>query len=116
MGQPGSVGFMFEHVGKVVGRGGESGEEKILGVMDLPGVVDVTEEAGEIIVVTDSKELAAVTNGIEGLGMEIVSSELVMKPHDLMPVEGDKEEAVLGFLEKLEDNDDVQRVFTNADV
>lgn len=114
----GAVSYMFERVGeiKVVTKGGVKDDE-LLELIDL-GVKDVEEFLEENIqrylVYTESSELNTMGTKITQAGFRVEGQELVYKPTVLVEIK-DKEEAekVLDFVERLEELDDIQKVYTN---
>jgi YebC/PmpR family DNA-binding regulatory protein len=121
MANPGAVSYMFEKVGeiRVKGKGGDM-EEELLELIDL-GASDVEDFLDDgtqkYLVYTESSELNTMGIKITQAGYGIESQELVMKPTTLQTIT-DKElaEKVMNFAEKLEDQADTQKVFSNFDI
>jgi YebC/PmpR family DNA-binding regulatory protein len=118
---PGSVGYMFDRKGeiKLKSKNGDHDEE-LLDLIDLGAeeVEDFEEESmKKFLVYVNVSELNNVSTKITQSGYEVESSEIIYKPNMTTEVK-DKEtaEKVLSFAEKLEDNDDVQKVFANFDI
>ncbi len=117
----GSVVYMFDRKGeiKVKGKGGNM-EEEMLELIDL-GAEDVEdyneENIQKYLVYTESSELNTMGNKITQAGFGVESQELVYKPNILAEIK-DPETAkkVLEFAERLEDLDDVQKVYANFDI
>lgn len=118
----GSVSYMFERKGeiKVRGKGGDKDEE-MLELIDL-GAEDVEdylyENLQKYLVYTEATNVAEVSNKITQAGYGVVESqELVYKPTAMVEI-NDQESAkkVLDFTEKLENLDDVQKVFANFNI
>ncbi len=110
----GAVAYMFKRVGeiRVKNKGGNS-EDEMLELIDL-GAEDVEENMQEYLVYTQSPEFNTMGTKITQAGYGIVSQAVVMKPTILMQI-SDPETAkkVLDFIEKLEELDDVQKVYDN---
>lgn len=106
----GAVSYMFERVGelRVEGKGG-SIEDEMLELIDL-GAKDIQ----GYLVYTEASNLTEVGNKITQAGYGVESQGLVYKPTILVEIK-DNEEAskVLDFVEKLEESDDIQKVYTN---
>ncbi len=121
LGNLGSVAYMFDKVGeiKVTSKGG-SVEDEELELIDL-GAEDVEEyqegEAQRYLVYTQSPELNTMSTKITQANFPIESAELVYKPNITVEIK-DKELAnkVIGFTERLEDLNDIQRVSANFDI
>lgn len=121
LGGSGSTAYMFSAKGeiKVVSKGGSSEDEMLelidLGAKDVEDYID--ENIQSYLVSVEGSELTTMSNKITQAGYEVESQELVMKPNILQPIT-DKELArkVIEFTEKLEDNEDVQKVYANMDI
>ncbi len=121
MGGVGSVAYMFDRKGelRVDSKGGDHDEE-LLELIDS-GAEDVEdyEEEGikKYLVYVDVHELNEVNKKISEAGFKVESHEIVHKPNILTEIK-DKETAdkVFAFMEKLEDHDDVQKVYANFEV
>jgi YebC/PmpR family DNA-binding regulatory protein len=118
----GAVAYMFDKKGeiRVKGKGEKEKDEEMLELIDL-GAEDVEdyEESGiqKYLVYAESGQAAQMSNKITQCGYDIESQDLVMKPNIAQTIT-DKEtaEKVLNFSEKLEDHDDIQKVFSNFDI
>lgn len=117
----GSVVYMFDRKGeiKIKSKGGSS-EDEILELIDL-GAEDVEDyiedNIQKYLVYTESSELNTMGNKITQAGYGLESQELVYKPNVLVPI-NDRETAkkVLDFTGRLEELDDVQKVYANFDM
>jgi YebC/PmpR family DNA-binding regulatory protein len=121
LGNSGSTAYMFDKKGeiRVVSKGGNH-EDELLELIDL-GAEDVEEydedNMHKYLVYTESPELNTMGNKITQVGYKVESVELTMKPNVLVDIhDKDMVEKVLNFAEKLEDNDDIQKVFANFDI
>lgn len=121
LGANGSTAYMFKKVGeiKIASKGGTSDEE-ILEIIDA-GAEDVEEynEDGSLkyLVYTDPTTFSQVSKTLKELGFDVEHAEVIMKPTILTEVtEKEKADKVLAFTEKLESNDDIQKVYANFDI
>ncbi len=120
LGGPGSTAYMFDKKGELrVKSRGLSVEEEMLEFIDL-GAEDVEdfEEDGQryYLVYTQSSELNTMGNKITQTGYTVESQELVMKPNLTVQVDTDEGiEKVVNFIDKLEEHDDIQKVFVNLE-
>jgi len=114
---PGAVAYNFVSRGQILVKKEEKEEEQILALMDIDGVEDViNKEEGIVKVLTKGKKLMFVRKAILNNGFEIVSSSLVMVPQNLFSVnDSEKKQKIIDFLERLENHQDVQDIFTNLD-
>ncbi len=120
----GSVAYMFDRIGEIRVKLQESRvksqDEEMLELIDL-GAEDVEDSSAEeergYLVYVQSPKLNTMSTKIIQAGYEVESSEIVYKPNTLVQIT-DKETAqkVLDFTEKLEDNEDVHKVYANFDI
>jgi transcriptional/translational regulatory protein YebC/TACO1 len=76
-----------------------------------------TPDAGAIVVTTEPADLEAVRRALSAAGYEADSAELSMEPTTKVEIVEEKAaKAVLSFMERLEDLDDVQNVYANFDL
>jgi YebC/PmpR family DNA-binding regulatory protein len=109
--EKGSVAFQFKHVGYIRVEG--ASEDILLQVLDA-GAEDATEEEGDTIVYTDPKQLAAVRDAINGMGLKIKEAELTYEPNTTVEITDEATEGkVMRVMEALEDLDDVVATHTN---
>lgn len=114
LGIQGSVAFQFERVGQIFVEKGENPEERELQLIDL-GVEDVQEVEDGIEVYTKPEELYKTKEQIESSGIEVKESELVYRPKTMMVLDESDPitDKAIRLLETLDENDDVQKVYTN---
>ncbi len=121
LGSTGSTSHMFDKKGeiKVKGKGG-SVEDEIFELIDLGAedVEDFSEEGSQkYLVYTHSTKLNEVSKNITQSGFSIDSSEIVFQPNIHIEITDQAvAQKVIDFTEKLEDQDDVQKVFANFDI
>ena len=90
-------------------------DELILELIDF-GVedeYDEDEEEGSITIYGDPKSFAQIQNHLEEQGFDVVGAEFTYVPNDVKDVTPEQREAIDKMVEKLEDFDDVQTVYTN---
>jgi YebC/PmpR family DNA-binding regulatory protein len=114
LGETGSVGWMFEERGLIEVDPQRLGEDELTERALVDGVIDVR-FAESTEVVTEPARLMAVKDALETAGLRITSAELVMEAKQTSRPSGEQTSAVVTFLEALEDHEDVQRVYSNAD-
>ena len=116
MGTEGSVAFQFKHVGQLIFAPGTS-EDKVMEVALEAGADDViTDDDGAIEVLTDPAQFEAVKNALEAAGLAPEVAEVTMRPENTIDLTGDDAARMQKLLDMLEDLDDVQDVFHNANV
>jgi len=113
---PGAVSFNFEPKGFLVIKKDKNAEEQMLALIDL-GVEDIEETSDGIEVYVEATILSQTKEKLEKNGFKINSMELVQKPKNYQSITGEKKaNKILSFLETLEKNEDVQKVFANFDI
>jgi YebC/PmpR family DNA-binding regulatory protein len=113
-----TVAWQFEQKGVIsIPLDGRDPDELTLAAIDA-GAADVgAPDAGSIIVTTEPTDLEAVRSSLSAAGYEAESAELSMEPTTTVEISDEKTaKAVLGFMERLEDLDDVQNVYANFDI
>lgn len=118
LGEAGSVGWMFEPRGLIVvePKDGEDVNELTLAAIDA-GAEDVTTlDDDQLEIVTGFQDLKQVQDALLAAGMQIVTAETTMFPKTTITVDDKATEQVLRLIERLEELDDVQTVYTNLDL
>jgi len=116
MAEPGAVSWQFARKG-VIGVPRSVDEEKIMELAIEAGAEDVGAEEDLWMVTTAPHDLGAVRDALESAGMTVDSAELAMVPTTTVPVSEEGEaRRVLRLLEALDDQDDVQNVWSNFDI
>jgi len=116
LGTDGSVAYMFSKLGILIFPEG-SDEDAIMEAALEAGADDVeTTEDGIIEVVTSVEDFQAVKDAMEAAGLEPEFAEVTMKASTITALTGEDAEKVVRLQDALEDLDDVQEVFTNADI
>jgi YebC/PmpR family DNA-binding regulatory protein len=112
------VAWQFEMRGVIsVALKGSDPDDVTLAAIDA-GAMDVDQpEGGSILIVTDPGDLEQVRTALAGAGFSVESAELSMEPTTRVSITDEKgARQVLGFVERLEDLDDVQDVYANFDI
>jgi YebC/PmpR family DNA-binding regulatory protein len=116
MGTAGSVAFQFRNVGQLIFAPGTS-EDKVMEVALDAGAEDVIAgEDGAIEVITMPADFEAVRNALEAAGLKPELAEVTMRPENTIPLAGDDAAKMQKIIDMLEDLDDVQDVFHNAEI
>jgi YebC/PmpR family DNA-binding regulatory protein len=116
LGESGSVGWMFDQTGLIeVPTGAADPDEVALVAIDA-GASDVEPEDEVVVVYTDPADLHRVRDALHGAGFEVAAAQLTMRAKTTLAPEPDVAVKVIRLVEKLEDLDDVQEVFTNIEV
>ncbi|MEK7141519.1 MAG: YebC/PmpR family DNA-binding transcriptional regulator [Patescibacteria group bacterium] len=115
LGPPGSVHYLFDAVGIIVVAKEGIVYDTLLEVAINAGARDCIEEADGYVLFTAVSSLFSVKSGVEEKGVTVTHADVVYQPKMMIPIEGVDKVTLERLVETLEDSDDVQRVFTNAD-
>jgi YebC/PmpR family DNA-binding regulatory protein len=116
LGADGSVNYLFNHVGLLFYPEG-SDEDAIMEAAIEAGAEDiVVDDEGSIEVLTDPGDFERVRDAMRTAGHEPESAELTMRASTSAELDLDDAAAMVKLLEMLEDLDDVQEVYSNADI
>ena len=116
LGTEGSVAFQFKHCGQLIFAPGTS-EDKVMEVALEAGAEDViTDEEGAIEVITAPGDFEAVKNALEAAGLKPEVAEVTMRPENTVALAGEDAARMQKLLDVLEELDDVQAVYHNAEL
>ena len=117
LGTQGSLSFLFDHkcVFTFKKKDDMDMDEMILDLIDygVEDEFDEDEEAGEITIYGDPKSFGDIQKHLESQGFEVTGAEFTRIPNDLKDVTDEQRETIDKMVEKLEEFDDVQTVYTN---
>lgn len=117
LGTTGSVAFQFAKVGELVfDTATPAAEEKVLEAALEAGADDVQANAGQSLVLCTQENFEAVKKALTAAGLKPLRVDVVMRPANRVAVSGDVAETLHDLLEWLEELDDVQDVYHNADL
>jgi YebC/PmpR family DNA-binding regulatory protein len=114
LGETGSVGWMFEAVGLIEVRPRELTEDALTERALVDGVIDVRFDSALTEIVTAPAALMAVKDALEAGGLTVTAARLAMEAKQTSNPGADTAKVVT-FLEALEEHEDVQTVFSNAE-
>lgn len=115
LGENGSVGWMFDRKGVIAIDRAAYDEEKMMELALEAGADDVIDDGDVWTIQTSMEDFTSVRDALERAGVVMQSAELAMVPQNLVAVEPVVAEKVMRLMEALDDNDDVQNVYSNAD-
>jgi YebC/PmpR family DNA-binding regulatory protein len=115
LGTDGSVAYLFRRKGVITFAPGAS-EDAIMEIALDAGADDIDNEEGAITVVTPWDALPEIAVALASGGLEAAAAEVTMLPSTTIAVEGEQAETVLRLIDALEELDDVQNVFSNAEL
>jgi YebC/PmpR family DNA-binding regulatory protein len=116
LGAEGSVAFQFRHCGQLLFAPGAS-EERVMEVALEAGADDVIAgEDGAIEVLTSPADFESVKQALDAAGLKADVAEVTMRAENTIELTGDDAAKMQKLLDALEDLDDVQEVYHNADL
>lgn len=115
MGEAGSVAWMFNKKGVITFSKDNHSEEELMEVGLEAGAEDILDEGDMFAVHCEPADYMAVQQAFDDAEMQYESSELQQVPENLVPVDKETGQKVLKLMDAIEDNDDVQNVYVNAD-
>jgi YebC/PmpR family DNA-binding regulatory protein len=116
MGTEGSVAFQFKHCGQLIFAPGTS-EDDLMNLALEAGADDViTGDDGAIEVLCAAPDFEAVRQALEAAGFMPEVAEVTMRPENTIELAGDDADRMQKLLDVLEDLDDVQAIFHNAEL
>ncbi len=116
LGTSGSVAFQFEKKGVIVIDAEGKDEDSVMEEALDAGAEDFSSEDGAFEVVTAPEDFSAVREALEQKGYEFLSAEMDMIPANTVQLDEAQSKQFQKMLDMLEDNDDVQNVFYNAEL
>jgi YebC/PmpR family DNA-binding regulatory protein len=114
LGADGSVAYLFDHRG-VISFAEGTDEDRVMEVALDAGAEDVIGDEDGVDVLTDPNEFESVRDAMVAADLTPEESEVTMRPATSVLVEGDTAASTLRLLQALEDLDDVQQIYSNAD-
>ncbi|MDE3077676.1 MAG: YebC/PmpR family DNA-binding transcriptional regulator [Chloroflexota bacterium] len=115
LGEGGSVAWMFDQKGLITVDLNATNVEDVEMAAIEAGADDIQEDNGVLDVFTDRTNLDAVRRALEAQNLKLVSTELTMVPKTTMNLDEKAAGPVLRLIERLEELDDVQQVYSNFD-
>ena len=116
LGTEGSVAFQFKHCGQLVFAPGTS-EDKVMEVALEAGAEDVvTGDDGAIEVICAATDFEAVKDALEKAGLKAEVAEVTMRAANTVALSAEDAQRMQKLLDVIEDLDDVQDVFHNAEI
>ena len=116
MGESGSVAFQFDRMGVItLEKEKYADEEAVMNMALEAGAEDVQDEGEVWEVRTAMGDFNTVREALESQGVEMMEAQLAMVPRMQNPIDAETAKKLVRLTDALEDLDDVQNVFTNAD-
>jgi YebC/PmpR family DNA-binding regulatory protein len=117
MAEPGAVGWQFARKGVIIIDGAGVDEDELMMAALEAGAEDMTRSGDDFQVVSDPSPVFDIKASLEAAGFNVQSADSPMLAENLVEVFDVKDaKGILSVMEALEDNDDVQDVFSNFDM
>ncbi|MEA1881081.1 MAG: YebC/PmpR family DNA-binding transcriptional regulator [Candidatus Marinimicrobia bacterium] len=116
LGESGSVAWIFEKMGQITFTANGYNEDTVFEEALEVGADDYSSSDGEFIITTSPSETVNVSDALSAKGYEITSSAVEMVPKNTMKVEGDDVKRLMALMEGLEENEDIQNLYSNFDM
>ena len=116
LGENGCVAWMFDKKGYIAVEAGAVDEELLMETALDAGAEDIREDDSNFEVITDPGDFEAVKEAIDKASIAHTVAEVTMLPQTTTNLAGKEAAQMVRLMEMLEDCDDVQKVYTNADI
>ncbi len=116
LGENGCVAWMFEKKGYINIEKNSADEDTLMEIAIDAGAEDVMEDEISFEVTTAAEDFEAVKEAIDQASIPFVVAEVTMLPQSTTNLTGKEAEQMVKLMEALEDCEDVQKVYTNADI
>jgi len=116
LGTEGSVAFQFKHCGQLIFAPGTNEDQVMEAALDAGADDVIAGEDGAIEVLTPPTEFEAVKNALEAKGLKAEVAEVTMRAETPIELGGDEGQRMQKLLDVIEDLDDVQAVYHNAEI
>ncbi|MDB5473538.1 MAG: YebC/PmpR family DNA-binding transcriptional regulator [Devosia sp.] len=116
MGETNSVGFMFDKVGEITYPAKAGTEDKVMEAAIEAGADDVESDAEGHYITTSFEAMVDVAAALEKVLGEAESVKAVWKPQTSTPIDAEKGATLMKLIATLEEDDDVQNVYSNFEM
>lgn len=116
MGETGSVSFMFNRVGEIVYKADAADDDTVMEAAIEAGADDVGSDEDGHTITCSFENIGQVSKALEESLGEAESVNLIWLPQNQTPVDEDKASTLMKLLDALDEDDDVQNVFSNEDI
>ncbi len=114
LGTVGSATYLYSKQGQIVVES-EVPEDKVMEVALEAGADDVKDEGGAWVIQTAPEAYEAVKKAVDAAGLPVIEAKVIMAPSTTVELPADKAKSFQKFVDLVEDNDDVQNMWHNAD-
>jgi YebC/PmpR family DNA-binding regulatory protein len=114
LGAQGSVAYLFSKQGQIV-VDSEVAEDRVMEIALEAGADDVADEDGAWVIKTTPEGYQAVKDAVDAAKLPVIEAKIIMAPSTSTEIPDDKLKSFLKLVDMLEDNDDIQNVWHNAE-
>jgi YebC/PmpR family DNA-binding regulatory protein len=114
--ETGAVGWLFQRKGEIAIPKEQAGEDKLMGIILDAGAEDLVDDGSMWSVLTPPESLEAVRDALVEAGVTPESAEVGMVPKSFIKLTGSQAQQMLRLMEAIEEQDDVQHVYSNFDI
>ncbi|MET0272511.1 MAG: YebC/PmpR family DNA-binding transcriptional regulator [Phenylobacterium sp.] len=116
LGETGSVSFMWDRVGQILYAAEAGSEDKVMEAAIEAGAEDVESDEDGHTIYTAFEQLSEVSAALEASLGAAKSTTIAWRPKIRTPITGDAAVSLMKLLEILDDEDDVQNIYSNEDI
>jgi len=116
VGTDGCVAWMFDKKGLISVSKEHADEETLMDLALDAGAEDIIEETDSFDIITEPGDYDAVKDAIDAAEIKYELAEITMLPQNMTQLDGKEAEQMIKFMEALDDSDDVQKFYSNADI
>ena len=116
VGTDGCVAWMFDKKGLISVSKEHADEETLMDLALDAGAEDIIEETDSFDIITEPGDYDAVKDAVDAAEIKYELSEITMIPQNMTKLDGKEAEQMINFMEALDDSDDVQKFYSNADI
>jgi YebC/PmpR family DNA-binding regulatory protein len=117
LGETGTVGWMFQRKGTITVAKSAASEEQLMEVLLEAGLEDLkTDDEDYFTIVTDIKDLEAAKKALESAKISFEDAKIDMIPDNTVEIDGEDAEKAIKLIDALEENEDVQKVYSNLEL
>jgi YebC/PmpR family DNA-binding regulatory protein len=116
LGETGSVSFSFDRVGEITYKLSVGDADAVMEAAIEAGAEDVTTDADGHTIICGFEDIGDVSKALEDKLGEAETVKAIWKPQNTVPVDEEKAQSLMKLIDTLEDDDDVQNVYSNFEV
>jgi YebC/PmpR family DNA-binding regulatory protein len=116
LGETGSVSFSFDHVGEITYKLSVGSADAVMEAAIEAGAEDVSTDEDGHTIICGFEDIGEVSKALEAVLGEAETVKAIWKPQNTVPVDEEKAQSLMKLIDILEDDDDVQNVYSNFEV